>query len=337
MPVSFRFEEFVLDLRDVSLRDQNGQITLRRKSFAVLCHLLENAGRLARKDQIIQAVWSTASASDVSLAQCVSEIRVALRDREQRIIRTVSGCGYIFTAALLPPAAGAREPAAAAFPRHTAVPPRSTAAVNDGPRAQLQVERRHLTILSCEWLGLDALAARIDPEDLRAMVAACQLRCGELIEREGGFVAHMLDDGALAYFGFPVAGGFDAERAVATGLELLEQVPRLRTGQVHARIGVASGVVTIGDGPAGRPLAVGLTPHLARRLQARAEANTLLIDPATRRLLGRRFNYGAVEMLTIGGCAEPVEICRVLDAADGIGLRAATVEPRAWNRDLIFP
>jgi len=111
MPVSFRFEEFVLDLRDVSLRDQNGQITLRRKSFAVLCHLLENAGRLARKDQIIQAVWPSASASDVSLAQCVSEIRVALRDREQRIIRTVSGSGYIFAAALLPPATGPREPA----------------------------------------------------------------------------------------------------------------------------------------------------------------------------------------------------------------------------------
>jgi DNA-binding winged helix-turn-helix (wHTH) protein len=328
MPVStqamFRFEEFVLDLGDVSLRDRHGRITLRRKSFAVLRHLLENAGRLAEKDQIIQAVWPTSSASDVSLAQCVSEIRVALRDRDQRIIRTVPGCGYIFAAALLPPggaAAAPHEPASPSLPRHTAAPPRFAPAMNDGLRTQ-QVERRHLTILSCEWLGLDALAARIDPEDLRATVAACQLRCGELIEREGGFIAHMLDDGALAYFGYPVAGGSDAERAVGTGLKLLELVPRLRTGQVQARIGVASGVVVIGDEPAGRPLAVGLTPHLARRLRAKADPNALLIDPATRRLLRRRFIYGAVDALTLGGSAEAVEIWRVLEAANDSGLPA---------------
>jgi DNA-binding winged helix-turn-helix (wHTH) protein len=311
MPVStqetFRFEEFVLDLRDVSLRDRHGQIALRRKSFAVLCHLLRNAGRLAPKDQIIEAVWPDLVASDTSLAQCVSEIRIALRDDRQRIIRTVAGRGYIFVAPLLPPAAMSAEPGdAPAGPRF---PWRMYAPAE----ARLEVGRRYLTILSCEWTGLNALAARIDPEDLRGTVAACQSRCGELLERDGGFIAHMLDNGVLAYFAYPVAGARDAERAVGAGLELLEQVPRLRSGQVQARIGIASGVVAIGDEPAAHPLAVGLTPHLARHLQAKARPGTLLIDRATRQLLGRRFNYGAVERLALEGCAEPVEICRVLD------------------------
>src|SRR5262245_12652364 len=75
---TFRFEEFVLNLREVSLRDHDGEIALRRKSFAVLCHLIENAGRLVTKDELILTVWSGRAASDTSLAQCVSEIRVAL-------------------------------------------------------------------------------------------------------------------------------------------------------------------------------------------------------------------------------------------------------------------
>jgi DNA-binding winged helix-turn-helix (wHTH) protein len=331
MPVSaeatFRFEDFVFNPRDASLRDQRGQIALRRKSFAVLCHLLENAGRLVTKDEIILEVWPGLAASDASLAQCVSEIRVALRDREQRIIRTVAGRGYIFAADLSQPAGTTAmtfgEPAAPWFPQRATPRPRFSPAMNHTSGSPPQVERRELTVLSCEWIGLNALAARIDPEDLRASVAACRSRCSELIEREGGWIAHILDDGVLAYFGYPFASEHDAERAVRVGLDLLEQVPRLRSEQLpQPRIGIASGIVVIGDEPAGRPFAVGLTPHLARRLQAKAEPGTLLIDPATRRLVRGRFTYQSIEALALDGCPEPVEICRVLDHDPGATTRA---------------
>jgi DNA-binding winged helix-turn-helix (wHTH) protein len=319
MPISaeatFRFEEFVLDLRDVSLRDRHGHIALRRKSFAVLCYLLENAGRLAEKDHIIDAIWSGLAASDASLAQCVSEIRVALRDREQRIIRTVAGRGYIFAARLSQPAAATAVPGD--DPERATVRPISSPAMNGVPQARLQIERRHLTVLSCEWTGLNALAARIDPEDLRATVAACQSHCSELIEREGGWIAHILDDGVLAYFGYPVASEHDAERAVLAGLGLLDQSRPGLEQLLQLRIGIASGIVVIGDEPTGRPLAVGLTPHLARRLRAKAEPGTLRIDPATRRLLADRFTYGAIEVLALDGCPEPVEICSVLQHEPG--------------------
>jgi DNA-binding winged helix-turn-helix (wHTH) protein len=322
MPVSaegtFRFEDFVFNPRDASLRDQRGQIALRRKSFAVLCHLLENAGRLVTKDEIILEIWPGLAASDASLAQCVSEIRVALRDREQRIIRTVAGRGYIFAADLSQPAAATAmtfgEPTAPWLPQHAIPRPRVSPAMNNTSRPPPQAERRELTVLSCEWIGLNALAARIDPEDLRASVAACQSHCSELIEREGGWIAHILDDGVFAYFGYPLASAYDAERAVRVGLDLLNQVPRLRSTQLpQPRIGIASGIVVIGDEPAGRPFAVGLAPHLARRLQAKAEPGTLLIDPATRRLVRGRFTYHPMEVLALDGCPEPVEICRVLD------------------------
>src|SRR3954468_5922174 len=95
---TFRFEGFALDLRRGCLSDDRSEIELRPKSFEVLCYLLANAGRLARKDEIISAVWSNVAVSDSSLAQCMSEIRVALRDHDQLIVRTVARRGYLFAA-----------------------------------------------------------------------------------------------------------------------------------------------------------------------------------------------------------------------------------------------
>jgi class 3 adenylate cyclase len=66
------------------------------------------------------------------------------------------------------------------------------------------------------------LAARLDPEDLRAVMGAYQAACAEVIRRFDGHVAKFLGDGVLAYFGWPRAHEDDAERAVRAGLDLLE-------------------------------------------------------------------------------------------------------------------
>jgi DNA-binding winged helix-turn-helix (wHTH) protein len=92
---SFSFDRFTLDLRRGCLRGPDGEIELRPKSFEVLRYLVENAGRLVPKDEIIEAVWPNVVVSDESLARCVSDVRLALRDRGQRIIRTVPRRGYL--------------------------------------------------------------------------------------------------------------------------------------------------------------------------------------------------------------------------------------------------
>src|SRR5580704_16634592 len=92
----FSFQGFTLDLRRGCLRDADHEIELRPKSFAVLRHLVENAGRLVSKDELIELVWANVTVSDVSLARCVSDVRLALRDQAQRIIRTVPRRGYLF-------------------------------------------------------------------------------------------------------------------------------------------------------------------------------------------------------------------------------------------------
>src|SRR5262245_18971917 len=63
-----------------------------------------------------------------------------------------------------------------------------------------EAERRQLTVMFCDLVGSTALSARLDPEDLRRIIAAYHRFCTELIERNGGYIAKYMGDGVLAYF-----------------------------------------------------------------------------------------------------------------------------------------
>ena len=89
------FDKFTVDLRCGCLCQDDSEIKLRPKSFAVLVYLAQNAGRLVGKDEIIRVVWPNVTVTDESLARCVSDVRQALGDREQRIIRTMPRRGYL--------------------------------------------------------------------------------------------------------------------------------------------------------------------------------------------------------------------------------------------------
>src|SRR6266481_10208909 len=113
-----------------------------------------------------------------------------------------------------------------------------------------EAERRQLTVMFADLVGSTALSARLDPEELRDIIGAYHRRCAEVITRSGGFVARYLGDGILAYFGYPQAHEEDAERAVRAGLELIEAVAKLDDGAgtaLHMRVGVATGLVVVGD------------------------------------------------------------------------------------------
>jgi hypothetical protein len=89
------FEGYTLDLARGSVRNANGEIELRPKSFELLRYLVANAGRLVSKDELVNAVWPDVIVSDDSLAQCVSDVRRALNDADRRIIKTVPRRGAV--------------------------------------------------------------------------------------------------------------------------------------------------------------------------------------------------------------------------------------------------
>jgi class 3 adenylate cyclase len=79
-----------------------------------------------------------------------------------------------------------------------------------------------------DLVGSTALSTRLDPEDMREIIVAYQRCVAETVGRFGGYVAKYLGDGVLIYFGYPQAHEDDAERAVRTGLEVIEAVGALK-------------------------------------------------------------------------------------------------------------
>src|SRR5690349_7667007 len=67
----------------------------------------------------------------------------------------------------------------------------------------LSAERRQLTVMFCDLVGSTALSTRLDPEDLREIIAAYHRCVAETVSWFGGFVAKYMGDGVLMYFGYP--------------------------------------------------------------------------------------------------------------------------------------
>ena len=174
-------------------------------------------------------------------------------------------------------------------------------------------ERRHLTVMICDLVGSTALSARLDPEDMGAVIDAFQAACARITLAYDGFLADFRGDGILAYFGYPRAHEDDAERTVRAGLDIAAAVARLKTHAeepLSVRIGIATGLVVVGslggDGGLREHAVVGDTPSLAARLQALAEPGTVVVAASTRRLLGDLFHLRDLGLHKVKGIAEPI-------------------------------
>jgi class 3 adenylate cyclase len=174
-------------------------------------------------------------------------------------------------------------------------------------------ERRHLTVMICDLVGSTALSARLDPEDMNAVLDAYHAACARIMLAYEGFIGEFRGDGILAYFGYPRAHEDDAERTVRAGLDIIAAVARLETRAAEplaVRIGIATGLVMVGDLSGESALReqalVGETPNLAARLQTLADSGTIVVATSTRRLLGDLFRLRDLGRHELKGIAEPV-------------------------------
>ncbi|WGD52876.1 BTAD domain-containing putative transcriptional regulator [Bradyrhizobium sp. CB1650] len=182
------------------------------------------------------------------------------------------------------------------------------------PRAP---ERRQVTVLVCDLAGASSLAARLDPEELRALIAAYQHRCTPIISRTGGAMGKVSGTEMLAYFGHPQANEHDVERAVRAGLALVEAVSRLdfgSAGPLELRVGVATGPVVVGGflGNGGDQQGIiGEAAQLAGSMERVAAPNTVVIAASTRQLVGNLFDCDDLGPMVLNGFSEPVPAWRV--------------------------
>ena len=207
----------------------------------------------------------------------------------------------------------------------TPVSPASPSSLHAPPPAASappEAERRQLTVLFCDLVDSTVLATQLDPEDLREVVRAYQDTCAKVIARFEGHIAQYLGDGLLVYFGYPLAHEDDAQRAVRTGLGIVDALEQLNTRltqtrgvQVAVRLGSHTGLVVVGDVGSGtrqEQLALGETPNIAARLQGLAAPNTLVISATTFQLLGGFFACQPLGTPLLKGHAQPLAVYRVL-------------------------
>jgi len=111
----WRFGAAVVDETTLELLVDGVDAGLERKPLEVLIYLLEHAGEVCTKDELLASVWPGRILSETVLTKCIGRLREAVGDRQQEIIKTVYGFGYRFIAPLQVELAATRQTAPISF------------------------------------------------------------------------------------------------------------------------------------------------------------------------------------------------------------------------------
>jgi class 3 adenylate cyclase/tetratricopeptide (TPR) repeat protein len=200
----------------------------------------------------------------------------------------------------------------------------------DSAAGEKAAERRHLTVMICDLVGSTALSARLDPEDMSAVMNIYHATCQQIVASYEGFLADFRGDGVVAYFGYPRAHEDDAERTVRAALEIIAAVGRLETpaGEpVAVRVGIATGLVVVGQGGLRDHTLIGDAPNLAARLEGLVGPNTVVIADSTRRLVGDIFRLRDLGRHQLKGIGKPAAAW-VVEGLSSPESRFKAVRPR---------
>jgi class 3 adenylate cyclase len=161
-------------------------------------------------------------------------------------------------------------------------------------KSALEGERKQVTVLFADLKGSMEVLADRDPEEAWQLLDPLLKLMMAAVHRYEGTVNQVLGDGIMALFGAPIAHEDHAVRACYAALAMqgairyhAEEVYRKHGIRVQIRIGLNSGEVvvsTIGNDLHMDYSAVGLTTHLAARMQQHATPGSSLLTAATLRL-----------------------------------------------------
>jgi predicted ATPase/DNA-binding winged helix-turn-helix (wHTH) protein len=164
---TYRFGQFTLDVARGAVFRAGEEIKLRPKVYEALKYLVQNPGRLIGKQELIQAVWPDCFVTDDSLVQCTVELRRALDDRDQQLLKTVPRRGYLFTAQVNESPAADPVPSVAPAPQCVRLPiPRTSLIgrereVDEAAGLLVQPDVRLLTITGAGGVGKTRLAIAV--------------------------------------------------------------------------------------------------------------------------------------------------------------------------------
>src|SRR5258708_2694947 len=189
----------------------------------------------------------------------------------------------------------------------------------DGSKSRLTApeERRIVTIMFADITGSTPLADRLDPEDMRAILAGYFNLMTEQIRRHGGTVEKYIGDAVMAVFGAPFAHEDDPDRAIRAALDMQAALARFNqrrqaqdpaVTRLQMRIGINTGEVAAPGAQFSRP---GLprtrdAVNVAARLQQVAAPDTILVGARTYLATRGVFDFRPLAPWTRQANAEPV-------------------------------
>ncbi len=193
---------------------------------------------------------------------------------------------------------------------------------DSAPLSLSEGERRQVTVLSCEMALSSLEGGEVDPEDLRDVTKEYMTACNEILGKLGSPVTQTMGDGVLVYFGYPVAQGDDARRAVRAGLRIAEAANRIHerisrqlSVALSMRGGVHTGLMVTGETgslPDAKNV-VGQVPQVASSVKRTAPSNAVVISAATHRLVK---SYFSCEPLAPNLEGTASQIYRVVEEAE---------------------
>jgi len=218
-----------------------------------------------------------------------------------------NGCGQRLAEGTTPPVPGPRD--------H---PAQHLAAKILQSKSALEGERKHVTVLFADVKGSMDLAEELDPEEWSGIMGRFFQILADGVERFEGFVDKFTGDGIMALFGAPIAHEDHAQRACYAALHLRDALQaygdelRVTRGlNFSFRLGLNSGEVVvgkIGDDLRMDYTAQGHTVGLAQRMEALADACSIVLSAHTARLVERYFTLRDLGATRIKGVAAPLHI-----------------------------
>src|SRR5262245_18136695 len=189
-------------------------------------------------------------------------------------------------------------------------------------RLSLEGERKQVTVLFADLKGSMELLADRDPEEARSILDPVLERMMEAVHRYEGTVNQVMGDGIMALFGAPITHEDHALRACYTALAMQaalwrysDEVRCTHGVAVHFRVGLNSGEVVVRGIHNDLHMdysAIGQPVHLAARMEPLATAGSILVPPATLRLVEGLVQVHALGPIPVKGLVDPVEVAELV-------------------------
>jgi class 3 adenylate cyclase len=189
-------------------------------------------------------------------------------------------------------------------------------------------ERKIVTIVFVDLVGFTAQAERLDPEDVRGLLAPYHAHVRGELERRGGTVEKFIGDAVMAVFGAPAAHEDDPERAVRAALAIRDWSTDQADLQVRIAVNTGEALVRIDARPAeGEAMVAGDVVNTAARMQSAAPVNGVVVGETTYRATRDAIGYREGPPVQAKGKVEPIAIWEALEPLSSYGVDVAERPP----------